>query len=296
VGEVRCIQGMTSEFLLLSLSWRGLPIKPHHLRAVADLNFNQWRGYLSEQLGESFFEFENKQPGWREKSEQEWKWLEKNRAQVCYINSSDYPILLSRLENPPLALTYLGSPCWINRKGIAVVGSRQPDPSTLTWLDQELAPMLAQPGCFSISGGARGVDQKCHSVSLKTRTPTVSWMPSGLSQIYPKGFQQWVSAIVEQGGAVVSTFSPMQPMYKSQFHVRNRWIVGMANAVVIAEARLRSGTLLTAQIAIDEGKSMGVVPCSPMLPTGRGGLNLINDGALMLRDRWDLRSLLNDSH
>ncbi|MEZ4872385.1 MAG: DNA-processing protein DprA [Bdellovibrionales bacterium] len=214
--------------------------------------------------------------------------MQDHHGRVVYLGDSHYPKNFACMEQPPIGMTYFGNECWVQKPGVAVVGSRQPHHLTIEWLNMELSLALQTTDYYTISGGARGVDQAVHLVSLRQNTATVSFMPSGLSCLYPKSFQYWAHEITEQGGAIVSQFSPFAPMYKSHFHARNRLIAGLCDFLIVAEARCRSGSLLTAKLALEMHKNIGVVPCSPMLTTGRGGLDLIFDGAQMLRDHLDV--------
>ncbi len=239
-----------------------------------------------------------KAEGLKQKLRDEKKWwvqaqgfidgIEKLGVSYTLFNDPDYPKGFKLLENPPLILTYLGLPCWKSLQLLAVVGSRQPQAQTMIWLDEDLGHFLTTYDIATISGGARGVDQKVHQVSIRASCPTICFLPSGLGDMYPKSLINWHHHIIEQGGAVVSQFSPFQPMYKSQFHARNRLIAGLSDYMLIAEAKRKSGSLMTARIALDLGRPIGVLPCSPVGDTGQGGLDLIYDGAQMIRDYKDL--------
>ena len=286
----------SSRFLLLSLSWQGARISAE--------TFDQLKHLAPDTLQEALLEKDDKRltrviqqnNNWQASAEKQLQWLVKNKVEVCYRDDLEYPKKFFQLDHPPLGFTYWGECCWRDLLGLSVVGSRNPHAWSVNWLQQELAQVLRQKSLVIISGGARGIDQSAHAVALKNQVPTIGFLPSGIANIYPSSFVSWVDAIVAGGGAVISQFSPFAPMYKGQFHARNRLIAALCDYLIVAEARLRSGSLLTAKLALDMGKPIGVVPCSPMMPSGRGGLDLIYDGADMLRDHRDVIDKLCDTY
>lgn len=219
--------------------------------------------------------------------------LQSKGGQVCVYGGSDYPKAFMDLDNPPLALSYWGQPVWKDRKCLAVVGSRNPSQQTLQWLDEFLPEVIKSTEVCLVSGGARGVDQKVHSISIRNNNPTVCFVPSGLFELYPKSLVRFVRPIIEAGGAVVSQFSPVQPMFKSNFYARNRLIAAISKYVFIAEANARSGSYLTARMAIELGRPVGALPFFPCSQSGEGNLNLLFDGADMIKNAESLTSQLN---
>ncbi|MCB0420954.1 MAG: DNA-protecting protein DprA [Bdellovibrionales bacterium] len=202
----------------------------------------------------------------------------------------DYPQNLLKLENPPVLLSYIGEMCWSDNlsKSLSVVGSRHPDPQSLKWMELHLSALLAQMPMTVISGGARGIDLMAHLIAMRRQCPTVAWMPSGLFQIYPNGLKRWMGDIKNSGGAFLSSFPPHQPMFKWQFHIRNELIAAFSSHLLVVEARRRSGTMVTAQKAQELDVKILVVPSSAMSLSGLGGLDLLADGATLIRDRDDL--------
>jgi DNA processing protein len=148
--------------------------------------------------------------------------------------------------------------------------------------------------CYSVSGGARGIDQKAHSLSLLAETPTVAFLPSGMNALYPRQFSDWIKPIVQQGGAVISEYEDEQEMQKHHFLQRNRLISALAEATLIIEAGLKSGTLLTAKQSVEQSRPVWVLPGHPLDSGFKGSVNLICEGATPVRDAQDL-SVLFDS-
>lgn len=211
---------------------------------------------------------------------------------VCY-GEELYPPLCYRMQDPPLVLSYKGAPAWLNTKTLSVVGSREAQSESLTWMEKELALFCEKERPCIVSGGARGIDQKAHGVALRKHCPTIAVLPSGLGEMYPTSLQEWESAIISGGGCVVSEYDYSQRMHKKLFHHRNRLIAALGRASLLVEARRRSGTLITAHQALQLGRSVWVVPGHPMDPHFLGSLDLLMDGATLVRDAEDLLMFFN---
>lgn len=211
---------------------------------------------------------------------------------VCY-GEPTYPTQCYRMADPPLTFSYRGSPCWMIERSISVVGSREPSADSLRWMEQELTQFFEMQMPMVISGGARGVDQKAHSLSLRKQCPTAVVLPSGLGEIYPGSLQEWITPILDQGGCFISEYDPKQMMHKRLFHHRNRLIAALGRATLLVEARRRSGTLITAHQAAELSRPVWVVPGHPLDPHFLGGLDLLLDGAQLVRDAQDLSTLFH---
>ncbi|UXR63149.1 DNA-protecting protein DprA [Bdellovibrio bacteriovorus] len=199
-----------------------------------------------------------------------------------------YPAMCYRMTDPPLTLSYIGAPAWLNDRTLSVVGSREPAADSLLWMEKELAAFCEQVKPCIVSGGARGVDQKAHSVALRKGCSTVVVLPSGLGEIYPASLREWMPLVMEQGGCFLSEYDYQQKMHKHLFHHRNRLIAALGQASLLVEARRRSGTLITASQAVQLGRPVWVVPGHPLDMHFLGGLDLLLDGAQLVRDAQDL--------
>jgi DNA processing protein len=213
-------------------------------------------------------------------------------AKIIYPGHSDFPKALYSLEQIPLFLSYWGEPAWLRRSVISIVGSREPSSLASRWLEVYLPRVLKVSQCVTASGGARGVDQKVHSLSLQNGLPTVAFLPSGLGRIYPADLRGWKDGITEAGGAIVSEFAPFEEMRKYHFLRRNRVIAALGCVVFIVEARRKSGSVMTARLALDADKTVCVLPASPLNWQAQGGIDLLFDGAFPIRDDQDLLMLL----
>lgn len=286
--------------LLAMISWRSsLLTLDHFLELSHIIKQDENPQNLYKHIPSSFPELKRLLKSWSQKervqNEREFEWCEKKKVSVLYPGHSDYPEILFQTEDPPLVLTYKGKTCWKNVFCLSVVGSRFPSLESLKWLDEHFSEILKRKKVLVVSGAAHGIDQKMHALSLRFHLPTLSLLPSGLDNIYPFSFQEWEEPILKSNGALMSAFSPFQRVYRSLFHQRNRIIASFSPLLFVVEARRRSGSLVTASMALELGKSICSLPCSPMNSKGQGSLDLIFEGAFMLRDHQDLMTLI-ESH
>ena len=214
-------------------------------------------------------------------------------VQFCYPGAWDYPTSLETIPTPPVFLSYKGSPVWLQQWGLAIVGSRQPNKVTELWCERELPYLVQADDIFTVSGGAYGVDQIAHRLSLRSQRPTVAVLPSGLQKMYPASLQDWEDEVLRYGGALVSEFWPDRGMEKHFFDQRNRLISGLALGTLILQARRKSGTLLTARHCVEQNRPLFVVPSHPLDALSRGGLDLLAEGAQWIFDGRDLASSLS---
>lgn len=219
--------------------------------------------------------------------------LQMQGVQFVSYGEALFPQQCYLMAEPPLTLSYRGSPCWMIERSIAIVGSREPSAESLRWMEQELAVFLEANMPLVVSGGARGVDQKAHSLALRKNCQTAVVLPSGLGEIYPASLQEWMLPIIENGGCFLSEYDHRQVMHKRLFHHRNRLIAALGATTLLVEARRRSGTLITAHQAAELSRPVWVVPGHPLDPHFLGGLDLLLDGAQMVRDAQDLSTLFH---
>ncbi|WP_291516358.1 DNA-processing protein DprA [Bdellovibrio sp. ArHS] len=206
---------------------------------------------------------------------------------LCY-GEALYPSSCYWMEEPPLTLTYLGSAAWLTERTLAVVGSREPTFESMQWMEKEFALFCEKEKPCVVSGGARGIDQKSHATALRKDTTTIVVLPSGLGHLYPANLQEWMVPILNGGGCFLSEYAYEQKMHKHLFHHRNRLIAALGKASLLVEAKKRSGTLITAQQSLQLGRPVWVVPGHPLDPHFSGSLELLMDGALLVRDAQDL--------
>lgn len=199
---------------------------------------------------------------------------------------TDYPELLREIPDPPVVLWVRGDPGVLSQPSVAVVGSRDATPMSLL-LARTLGRELAQAGLTVVSGLARGVDGAAHQGALDGGGRTVGVLGSGLDVMYPRQHQSLADAVAATG-AVISELPPGAPPYPGHFPLRNRIISGLSLATVVVEASDKSGSLITARMALDQGRDVLAVPGGPMSGRHRGCHRLIKDGARLVETVEDV--------
>lgn len=198
-----------------------------------------------------------------------------------------YPPLLRQIYDPPAVLYIRGTlVAGEGPQSVAIVGSRACSPPGRA-LARAIARDLAASGATVISGLARGIDTSAHRGALDAHGRTVAVLGCGLDRTYPLENAELAAAIADTG-AVVSEFPLGTPPRPENFPRRNRVIAGCSRAVVIVEATDRSGALVTARVALDEGREVLAVPGHPTHPGAAGTNRLIRDGAALVRDAADV--------
>jgi DNA processing protein len=204
---------------------------------------------------------------------------------LIVLATSAYPKSLEALYDPPPVLFLRGSV----RRGVrrvAIVGARGATPWGRSFA-RDLARGLAAKGIEVISGLARGIDGAAHEGALSGKGTTLAVLGSSLDIIYPAE-HEGLAARIETTGAVVSELPPGTPPAASQFPTRNRIIVGLSEAVVVVEAGSKSGALITARVALEEGRDVLAVPGRPADPLAYGPNLLLRDGAVLVRGLEDV--------
>lgn len=205
-----------------------------------------------------------------------------------------YPDMLRHMKDPPNQLYWAGAAIdsWIGRPRVAVVGSRKVS-AYGRQVTLQLASELSEAGIVIISGLALGVDALAHQGALEAGGTTVAVLPCSLDKLYPASNERLGKQIVAAGGALISEYPKNAPyMNKYNFVARNRIISGLADAVLITEAALDSGSLHTAEFALQQGLEVMVVPGNITSPTSVGTNNLLKVGATAVTNTQDvLRAL-----
>jgi DNA processing protein len=202
-----------------------------------------------------------------------------------------YPELLARIFDPPPVLWVRGTlPEGDAATSIGIVGSREASVAGRT-LARAMARELAAAGMVIVSGLALGIDGEAHRGALEAGGVTVAVLGSGLAQVYPKSHVSLAEQI-ERAGALVSEFPLQAPPYQGNFPRRNRVIAGWSPGVVVVEAARRSGALVTARVALEEGREVMAVPGHPSARTAEGTNALIRDGAVLVRGAADVAEQL----
>ena len=223
-----------------------------------------------------------------EKAEQELSKVKESGGDVLILDDGSYPFLLREIADPPITLYVKGNwqacfdaPC------IAVVGSRRC--STYGENASEmLSRDLAANGVCVISGLARGIDSAAHRGAIRAKGKTIAVLGTGINQIYPKENARLVQEIIDSGGAVVSQFPLETPPLKENFPYRNRIISGLSLGVLIVEASERSGSLITARLAMEQNREVLAVPGNITSKNSFGTNYLIKSGAKLVQQWQDV--------
>ncbi len=219
-------------------------------------------------------------------------WNKKHQIHILSLDQPEYPKTLFKLTNPPPHLFIMGDFIESDHS-LAIVGRREAKPYTLKWMEDQLGLTLLKQRPLVISGGARGVDSKAHQCALMNNCKTIYVMPSGLLNLYPGALQKDYTSLIKSGATFISTYLPEDPMRKQNFSDRNWIIAALTQKILILEAEIRSGSYKTAKYAIELGLDLGVVPSFPTDPTYSGSLQLLYEGASLIRDHQDLSVFLN---
>jgi DNA processing protein len=202
-----------------------------------------------------------------------------------------YPSRLKEIDQPPPILYTRGEVTSQDHWAVAIVGTRRMTPYGKQ-VTEEAARFLAQNGVTVVSGMARGVDTAAHSAALKAGGRTIAVMGSGVDNIYPPENRGLANEIIAKG-ALVSDFALGTPPDKRNFPPRNRIISGLSLGVVIVEAGKKSGALITANFALEQGREVFAVPGNINAPYSKGPNRLIANGAHPLLEPEDLMKVLD---
>lgn len=206
--------------------------------------------------------------------------------QALTIVDHRYPALLAAIPDPPPVLWVRGRVDALPRPAIALVGSRAATPYGLA-MARQLARQLAAAGVTVVSGLARGVDSAAHLAALEVGGRTIGVLGCGLDRVYPPEHRD-LARDMERLGAIVSEFPMGVPPLAHHFPLRNRIISGLTLAVVVVEAPEKSGALITASAALEQGRDVMVVPGPASGGRNRGGHLLIRDGAKVVETADDI--------
>ncbi|MEN3930945.1 DNA-processing protein DprA [Microvirga sp. W0021] len=215
-----------------------------------------------------------------DKSEAEKELALARLSGITFIPSCDerYPSLLREIDTAPPLLTMKGDMQALHRPMVAIVGSRNASAAGLR-MTERLARQLGEAGFTVVSGLARGIDTKAHQASLVRGTIAV--IAGGHMKVYPSQNIPLADAIVDNGGLVISEMPLNWEPRARDFPRRNRIVSGLSYGVVVVEAAKRSGSLITANLALDQGREVFAVPGSPLDPRAEGPNELIRQGAIL---------------
>lgn len=204
------------------------------------------------------------------------------------LGSPDYPYALKNSYEPPVLLFYKGEYSLLDQSLLGIVGARECTEYGDQVLDH-LIPSIVSHGLVTVSGLARGIDRAVHSKTIENGGKTVAVIGNGIGYFYPKE-NKALQEEISKNHLVISEYPFTASPKKQHFPLRNRIIAGLSRGVVVVEAKERSGSLITARLALDEGRDVFAVPGSVFSEQSRGCLDLIKSGAIPCVSAEDILS------
>lgn len=219
--------------------------------------------------------------------------IEERRIQTITWFDSTYPKVLKEIAQPPWILYVLGDPGLLHTPCLAVVGTRMPTPYGLR-MTQKFSSQLSYYGYTIVSGLANGIDTEAHRSTLEAHGKTIAVLASGVDVIYPKRNRQLYRKIFETG-AIISESAPGTQPHPGLFPQRNRVISGLSLGTLVVEAAKKSGSLITANYSLEQGREVFAIPGPIDSPLSQGTLQLVQEGAKCVKEMEDILEELPSS-
>lgn len=220
----------------------------------------------------------------------EYEALRKIGGEIITAACPEYPLALGAIDDAPPIISVLGNPDLMNQPCMAMVGARNAS-VTGRKIAKTLAQDLGQQGQIIVSGLARGIDTAAHQGALTSGTIAV--VAGGIDVIYPEENAELYEEIRERGLVIAESALGQKP-FAASFPRRNRIVSGLSKGVIVVEATMRSGSLITARMAGEQGRDVYAVPGSPLDPRASGPNHLLREGATLVRNAEDVMEALRD--
>lgn len=256
-------------------------------KEIFDLNEKQLKYYTdSEEIINKILSFEK-----RKQAEKILKQVEKENIKLISSESTDYPESLLRTHDMPLLLYAKGNTNLLkSEKNVSIVGSRNCSEYGKI-VTEKISYMLAKKGYTIVSGMAKGIDSYAHKGALIAKEKTIAVLGSGVNYIYPEENKSLYNEIIEKEGLILSEYAINTKPIPKYFPERNRIISGISDKVLITEASKKSGSIITANIAIEQGKKVYAIPGNITSFRSEGTNELIKDGAILVNTLEDITDL-----
>jgi DNA processing protein len=225
----------------------------------------------------------------RAAAERELAEIDRLGAELLASIEPDYPLALAAIDDAPPLIAVRGHRHLLGQRSVGIVGARNASANGRRFAET-LAHELGQAGLVVVSGLARGIDAAAHRGSLATGTIAV--LAGGIDVVYPPEHEALHAEVAERG-ALVAELPPRTTPQARHFPRRNRLISGISLGIVVVEAALRSGSLITARFALEQGREVFAVPGSPLDPRAQGANNLIREGATLVETAADVLAVLD---
>ncbi len=214
------------------------------------------------------------------------EWSKQTNCNLLTLESPHYPPLLKEISSPPILLFTLGNLEILSTSQLAVVGSRNPTMQGLS-NTQSLCQAIAEQGLTITSGLADGIDGEAHRTALAANGYTIAVTGTGLNRVYPAKHRE-LAHLIANKGLLISENLPDEPINPGSFPQRNRIIAGISLGTLVIEATIKSGSLITAKHALNEGREVYAVPGSIHNPQAKGCHKLIKEGAKLVESIEDI--------
>ena len=214
-------------------------------------------------------------------------YMKKQQIEIIPINNALYPQKLRCIYNPPVAIYVKGNKQILQNKSIAIIGCRNCSKYGIE-IAQKIAYQLSKQNINIISGLARGIDANAHIGTLKQQGKAIAVLGSGLDIIYPMQNEELANCILQHDGTLVSEYVVGEKPTPDKFPRRNRIISGLSDGVIVVEAREKSGTFITVDFALEQGKEIYVVPGNINSVTSEGTNKLLKEGAKPITSAQDV--------
>lgn len=220
------------------------------------------------------------------------KYMKENNIDLIHIYDKNYPEKLNKIYDKPIVIYIKGDKTILNKFSLAIIGCRE-HTKYGEIVAKEISTQIAKEGIVTVSGLAKGIDSIAHKETLKAQGKTIAVIGSGLDNIYPSENTNLANEIIKNGGAVISEYIIGTKPQKMNFPARNRIISGLSNGVVVIEAKKKSGTMITVDFALEQGKEVFAVPGNVLSKNSEGTNELIKQGAKIVTNIEDILEEFN---
>lgn len=214
-------------------------------------------------------------------------YMKQNNIELIHIYDKYYPEKLKTIYDKPIVLYIKGNKSILDEFSLAIIGCRD-HTKYGEIVAKNISYQISKNNIVTISGLARGIDSIAHKETLKAKGKTIAVIGSGVDNIYPEENKELAKEIIKNGGAIISEYVVGTKAQKMNFPARNRIISGMSNGVVVIEAKKKSGTMITVDFALEQGKEVFAIPGNILSPNSEGTNELIKQGAKLITNIEDI--------
>ncbi len=214
-------------------------------------------------------------------------YMKQNNIELIHIYDKYYPQKLKKIYDKPIVLYIKGNKSILNEFSLAIIGCRE-HTKYGEMVAKNMSYQISKNNIVTISGLARGIDSIAHKETLRAKGKTIAVIGSSIDNIYPEENKELAKEIIKNGGTIISEYVIGTKPQKMNFPARNRIISGMSNGVVVIEAKKKSGTMITVDFALEQGKEVFAVPGNILSKNSEGTNELIKQGAKLVTNVEDI--------